>query len=217
MDKIKLKKVYLYSVYIIAILWLSILLIFMRDSFTPGGGNADRQFISIVMNARTSNSNPFFIFITNAGNTIPTIVMTSIITLILIYYKKNLEAAVYPIYVLLVFLLNEVIKAIVKRPRPGIFKLVYAGGYSFPSGHAMISMGSILFLIYLIIIYMNKRKLSVILSIILLLYAVVLGFSRVYVGVHYISDVIGGWFFASVYAGIGIPIYNFFAKRIEGE
>lgn len=217
MDKKKLKKRYLYSVYIIAILWLSILLIFMRDSFTPAGGYADRLFINIVMNIRTAELNSFFVFITNTGNTIPTIIITSIITLLFIYYKKNLEAAVYPTYVLLVFLLNEGIKDIVKRPRPGIIRLVSAGGYSFPSGHAMISMGSMLFLMYLIIIHINKKRLSIILRIILILYTVVLGFSRVYVGVHYISDVIGGWLFASAYAGIGIQIYDFIAKRVRGE
>lgn len=217
MDKNKLKKRYLYSVYIIAILWLGILLIFMRDSFTPGGGYADRLFINIVMNARTAGLNSFLVSITNAGNTIPTIIITSIITLLFIYYKKNLEAAVYPTYVLLVFLLNEGIKDIVKRPRPGIIRLVSAGNYSFPSGHAMISMGSMLFLMYLIIIHINKKRLSMILRIMLILYTVVLGLSRVYVGVHYISDVIGGWFFASVYAGIGIQIYDFITKRVRGE
>lgn len=217
MDKNKLKKRYLYSVYIIAILWLGILLIFMRDSFTPGGGYADRLFINIVMNARTAGLNSFLVSITNAGNTIPTIIITSIITLLFIYYKKNLEAAVYPTYVLLVFLLNEGIKDIVKRPRPGIIRLVSAGNYSFPSGHAMISMGSMLFLMYLIIIHINKKRLSMILGIMLILYTVVLGLSRVYVGVHYISDVIGGWFFASVYAGIGIQIYDFITKRVRGE
>lgn len=217
MDKNKLKKRYLYSIYIIAILWLGILLIFMRDSFTPGGGYADRLFINIVMNARSAGLNSFLVSITNAGNTIPTIIITSIITLIFIYYKKNLEAAVYPTYVLSVFLLNEGIKDIVKRPRPGIIRLVSAGNYSFPSGHAMISMGSMLFLMYLIIIHINKKRLSMILRIILILYTVVLGLSRVYVGVHYISDVIGGWFFASVYAGIGIQIYDFIVKRVRGE
>lgn len=45
----------------------------------------------------------------------------------------------------------------------------------------------------------------------------VLWFSRVYVGVHYISDVIGGWFFASVFAGIGIQIYDFIANMVRGE
>jgi undecaprenyl-diphosphatase len=217
MDKNKLKKRYLYSIYIIAILWLGILLIFMRDSFTPGGGNVDRQVINVVINTRTTNLNPIFIFITNTGNTIPTIIITSVITLLFIYYKKNLEAAVYPAYVLLIFLLNEGIKDIVKRPRPGIIRLVSAGNYSFPSGHAMISMGSMLFLTYLIIIHINKKRLSMILRIILILYTVVLGLSRVYVGVHYISDVIGGWFFASVYAGIGIQLYDFIVKRVRGE
>jgi undecaprenyl-diphosphatase len=217
MDKNKLKKRYLYSIYIIAILWLGILLIFMRDSFTPGGGNVDRQVINVVINTRTTNLNPIFIFITNTGNTIPTIIIASVITLLFIYYKKNLEAAVYPAYVLLIFLFNEGIKDIVKRPRPGIIRLVSAGNYSFPSGHAMISMGSMLFLTYLIIIHINKKRLSMILRIILILYTVVLGLSRVYVGVHYISDVIGGWFFASVYAGIGIQLYDFIVKRVRGE
>jgi membrane-associated phospholipid phosphatase len=92
-------------------------------------------------------------------------------------------------------LLNTVLKLVVHRPRPP-----YAAGFlhhaswSFPSGHAMgslIGYGMLAYAVTLLWIHRRSAQLSVVLVAALLIVAI--GLSRLYLGVHYFSDVVGGY------------------------
>lgn len=88
-------------------------------------------------------------------------------------------------------LINHMIKAIVNRPRPNVDILLHYNGFSFPSGHsatAMVVFGS-LFLFLSRSHYRWRTGLIILLAILIFL----VGFSRLYVGAHYLSDVIAGW------------------------
>lgn len=103
-------------------------------------------------------------------------------------------------------LLNVALKTSVQRVRPGVFEhLVSASGYSFPSGH---SMGSMLFfgsLGYVLAVTLDAHRAWRALAVVSCLgCAVAIGLSRVYLGVHYFSDVMGG--FAAGICWIGICI-----------
>lgn len=92
------------------------------------------------------------------------------------------------------FLLNEVVKVIFARPRPVGYRLIVETGYSFPSGHAVVAMALFGFIIWLIWQSLKDRKvicwtLTVIFSFVIFS----VGFSRIYLGVHFASDVIAGW------------------------
>lgn len=91
-----------------------------------------------------------------------------------------------------VSLLNLLFKSIFHRARPDILQLVSASGYSYPSGHSMISAAFYGYLIYLCIHNM-KKPWKYLLSSGLMLLIVSIGISRIYLGVHYASDVIGGF------------------------
>ena len=98
-------------------------------------------------------------------------------------------------------------------PRPAIEHLVYAGGYSFPSGHAMGSM--LIFGSLLIICYqrLHSKLLQFVTSMIFIILILVIGLSRIYLGVHYPSDILAGFVL-----GFGILqfIYPFYKqKRFE--
>ncbi len=89
-------------------------------------------------------------------------------------------------------IINQVLKMIIARPRPDFPHLVVEGGYSCPSGHAM---GSVMF--YGVLCYflwqsnLNKAlKLGLMAA--LMLITVGIGFSRIYLGVHFFSDIIAG-------------------------
>lgn len=111
--------------------------------------------------------------------------------------------------------INQTIKHIVRRPRPNVLRLVEESGYSFPSGHSMISVAFYGLVIYLVYKNVNNKYLKWTLITLLSLLILTIGFSRIYVGVHYFTDVVGGFFLALAYLIVYIYIYN--EKVIKNE
>ena len=110
-------------------------------------------------------------------------------------------------------LLNQALKFIIQRPRPTEFRIINESGYSFPSGHSMVSAAFYGFLIYLI--YKNIKNKYLKWSLITLLSLVILtiGISRIYLGVHYTSDVIAGFLISVSYLIIFIHFAKDFMKN----
>ncbi len=130
-----------------------------------------------------------------------------LITIILFFVIKNKKIKwAIPINLACSAILNFTLKNIIQRPRPVEYRIIDVKGYSFPSGHSMVSMAFYGFLIYLI--YRNvKNKYIKVISILLLSTLIFLiGASRIYLGVHYASDVIGGFLLAISYLTIYICI-----------
>ncbi|MDI9589948.1 MAG: phosphatase PAP2 family protein [Acidobacteriota bacterium] len=105
-----------------------------------------------------------------------------------------------------IVLLNQVFKFLVQRPRPEGFRLIAESGYSFPSGHSMVAMGFYGLLAWMAWRYEKDptvRRLSV--AGFALIVALV-GISRVYLGVHYASDVIAGFCLALAWLALYITV-----------
>ncbi len=154
---------------------------------------------------------PIAKFITNFGGAIILIVLA----LMLFIYIKNKKIGVSIISNLaIITLLNQLLKRIVQRPRPTEFRIVEESGYSFPSGHSMVSMAFYGYLIYLIYKYVKNKYLKWISIILLSILICSIGISRIYLGVHYTSDVLGGFFISISYLIIYISAVNkFFIER----
>lgn len=89
--------------------------------------------------------------------------------------------------------LNQLLKHLIMRPRPDGFRLVAEAGYSFPSGHSMISMAFFGLLAWLVLKYEHDRHKSLAYALLFCALIVCIGASRIYLGVHYASDVIAGF------------------------
>ena len=89
--------------------------------------------------------------------------------------------------------LNTVLKFIVQRPRPDGFRLISETGYSFPSGHSMVAMAFFGLLIWMVWRYHRRDVMRLVWCACFGLVIVIVGVSRIYLGVHYASDVIAGF------------------------
>lgn len=92
-----------------------------------------------------------------------------------------------------VVVLNTVLKVIVQRPRPAGFRLISESGYSFPSGHSMVAMAFFGLLIWMVWRYHRRDVMRVVWCVCFGLVIAMVGISRIYLGVHYASDVLAGF------------------------
>ncbi|WP_085831282.1 phosphatase PAP2 family protein [Collinsella vaginalis] len=108
-------------------------------------------------------------------------------------------------------LLNVGLKALVQRPRPVGFRLIEETGFSFPSGHSMMAMAFFGLIVWLIWHYERDRRQRLLLSGAFAVVIVMIGVSRIYLGVHYASDVIGGFAAALIwlafYTRLAVPLF----------
>lgn len=164
-----------------------------------------------VYNFITQEVNPSLTGIMTFASFLGSAITLIILTLGFIFLLKNKKDAKYiTINLVLVFLLNRILKLIVARERPNVLRLVSEEGYSFPSGHAMVSMGFYGFLIYLSYKNIRNQKIKYPLIIFLSMLILLIGISRIYLGVHYATDVIGGFIIGIMYLVIFI---KFIYKR----
>ena len=118
-----------------------------------------------------------------------------------IFYKSKFGKMI-PINLGIVFISNQLLKRIVARPRPIEHTIIEETGYSFPSGHSMVSTAFYGFFIYLIYKKVKNKYLKWGLISLLTILILSIGISRVYLGVHYASDVIAGFCLSVAYLAI---------------
>lgn len=150
---------------------------------------------------------PIAKIITNFGGAIFLIEITVI--LFILIKNKKIGVAITTNLVL-VALLNQLLKNILQRPRPTEYRIIQETGYSFPSGHSMASMAFYGYLIYLIYKYVENKNIKWILITLLSILICSIGISRIYLGVHYTSDVLGGFLISISYLVIYISAINKF-------
>ena len=109
--------------------------------------------------------------------------------------------------------INLILKLIIARERPEEdLRLVEASGYSFPSGHTLTSLIfyiSLMILLRRYFVLRNQTSIANIITVILSTLTVLIGFSRIYLGVHYPTDVFAGWLLGGFFLIIGVTIYDY--------
>lgn len=182
---------------------ISILVIF---EFT---NSIDMGFYNFLMNFRCSFLDNYFILITKCGDV--SFICGLVLGVILIL--RNKYSLLYGCLAVDCALTNKIVKHIIRRDRPDVLKLIKQGGFSFPSGHSMISMCMYGCLIYVVLKKIKNKYLKWFLVFILSLLIVSVGLSRIYVGVHYLSDVVSGFILGLIILILYIELINKYFVR----
>ncbi|HLR51897.1 MAG TPA: phosphatase PAP2 family protein [Candidatus Avamphibacillus sp.] len=137
----------------------------------------------------------FFRVITELGSGSFLVPFTIIAALFLFYiFKDWFPALLFSGGTLGVHLFNKFIKGLVERERPRIWEEANAEGFSFPSGHAMIPIVCYGIFAYYISKKIKSTKLKLLVKVLFALLIFLIGFSRYVINVHYLTDIITGFF-----------------------
>jgi membrane-associated phospholipid phosphatase len=157
-------------------------------------GAFDNRVTEYVLSYRRDWLTSFLIFITRIGTRTGYIVVTALLALYFFLRHRSWKFIVQTIAVLLLASLsNMALKEVINRARPTLEHLVTVYTLSYPSGHAMSAMGFYGFLIFLTMRYDMKSWIRITLVVLLSLLIFSIGISRIYLGVHYPSDVLAGF------------------------
>lgn len=134
----------------------------------------------------------------------------------LLMRKHRWYSLLVPVVALGSITLNLVLKQFYHRPRP-LLPLVSASGLSFPSGHAMISASFYGLLIYLVQTHVARPATRWLLTAVLVITIVAIGLTRVYLRVHYATDVLAGFTAGFVWLVVAIPLLKQLEKRVKSQ
>lgn len=183
MNKIKIGCIF---IAVFAVVWFGV---YLQADWVSSIDEIGRR---IWYEAIQSDLSQFFLVIAAIGDIAITAILVLIIAIILWFKDKRLSIWVLSVVALSGGVVPQITKYIVARPRPE-YGLYLRGGYSFPSGHATGAAVLYGMLIALALLYFKKswkRDLFVVTAATLI---TLINWSRIYLGVHYTSDVIAGF------------------------
>lgn len=174
--------------------------------------NFDNYWIDIIRVNISPEKTDFIAFITNFGG-VAAIVMMAIVLLVIFILLKRYTIAIWFGGVVLVggALLPWIIKQIIARPRPSDM-LISQGGYSFPSGHATGSTAFYGMIAALLMIASSKLWHRILIGLIAFVIILTIMYTRVYLGVHYPSDVTAGFLLGSTAVLCGSALFLLYSQ-----
>ena len=182
--------------WIIFFLFFVIFLAIAEDVFEQEIFEFDSVVYYFLVNNRNEVLNNFFKIITQFGSALVLIIIT---ILCVIFIRDKKYKILVPANLVTIAIINIVLKNFFLRPRPNELRLIEETGYSFPSGHAMASTAFYGLIIYIVHEKVENKILRNTICIMLGLLILLISISRIYVGVHYTSDVIAGTCFSIAY------------------
>lgn len=150
----------------------------------------------------------FWTHITLLGNVGVTILLTLALASFFYWKKWKAEAYFLILNFALMGFLSTALKYVYQRPRPTINWLISTVGYSYPSWHTASTLLIAGFLVVILQQRMKKGKLRLLCQASMLLVAVLVALSRIYVGVHFPTDILGGWLLALTVLFAVFPYYD---------
>ncbi|MBI2022054.1 phosphatase PAP2 family protein [Candidatus Daviesbacteria bacterium] len=150
--------------------------------------------------------------ISKSGQTSIGFIILVIISLILLFLRKNKESVMLIISTVGITLLGSILKSLVARPRPDPMLVTQFEHFtkldSFPSGHVIFAVGFYGFLAFLAYTIIKKGLMQKIIIGFSTTMILLMGFSRIYLGVHWFSDVLGSYLVGSVWLLLMVYFYQ---------
>lgn len=189
------------SILVLSILFILLICLLLTDNVSY----LDNSVYNFIISFKSDSLTAIAIFFTNIVS-----IYGVIILLIILFFLDKKKSIYMSISIIVMLLLNNIIKIIIMRHRPVDINLITETGYSFPSAHSMNSVAIFGLLIYYVKnIKLNKIYKCIIISIFSLI-CIIIPFTRVYLGVHYFTDILAG----SLLAIIWLCIYtNYLNKK----
>jgi membrane-associated phospholipid phosphatase len=152
-----------------------------------------------------------FKVVTLAGNSVVLIVVVGALAIVFVRRGRMNDAAVLIAALGGAGVVNALLKLVFQRPRPEL-AFVHLETYSFPSGHAAVATATFTTLAFVIACRSGRRRAIAVAATATALIGLV-GFSRLYLGVHYLSDVLAGWSFGLAWASLCLIAYTLYDGR----
>lgn len=176
----------------------------------------DNKIMTDLQQLESPAMTRFMKFFTMIGSGIPVVIIIVIVMLVLHRVLGHRRELLFlAIAVLGSVLLNTLLKLLFQRARPEINRIIEANGYSFPSGHSMTAFSMYAALAFLVWKHIPSRLGRLLLIVLSSLLILMIGTSRIYLGVHYPSDVLGGYFMSGCWMAACIWFYQRYQERMS--
>lgn len=167
----------------------------------------DLRIVEFLAGIRDAELVAFFILITKLGNWEIVLPLSALASLLLIVKKRLDIATGLGVSLTGSFLTATVLQLLIARARPPEeLRIIIENSYAFPSRHATVAIALYGFLIYVVLQLVSARFARNVLITILVALIALIGFSRIYLGVHYPVDVLGGYLVGLLFALIGVSV-----------
>ena len=181
----------------------------------------DKSVTEYIVSFRSDALTSYFKFATELGDRYAYVIIIVLLALFYFFKHHSWKLTMQTILVLILATLsNIVLKKVINRARPSLEHLVTVNTLSYPSGHSMSAMAFYGFLIYLCLRNDMQRWLRYLLVPLLVLVILSIGLSRIYLGVHYPSDVAAGFIGGLIWVAFCAVAFNIFdlrRKRLPGK
>lgn len=192
-----------YFKWIICFIFLAIFIFLGILVLTKNDIYIDSIVYNFISKYISNNLTIIFKLLTNIASIL---IVILVIIFTFLFFKNKKYGIFMSLNLLIITIFQFILKAIFSRTRPVDINLIEENGYSYPSGHSLTAMALYGFIIYLIFKSdLNKRSKLIYITLFSLLIFIV-GLSRIYLGVHFFTDVVGAFSFGLAYLIVYINI-----------
>jgi undecaprenyl-diphosphatase len=201
----------------VLIIGLLCLLLFILIAWLIGGqkiSRFDTSIISVVQGLESPVWTIVMKMFTFIGST-PVVAVLSIVIIIFLYkvLHHRLEIILFIVILAGSSILNAILKTAFHRQRPTLHRLIEESGFSFPSGHSMAAFALYAALAFLLWRHVHSRKARYAVIGLSIFMIVAIGLSRIYLGVHYPSDVIGAYLASGCWFALSVWYFQWYKEH----